>query len=163
MSYCNNCGSKIPDGTKFCSNCGADSGVTDQPAQAQPQQAYTAPQQYSGPYQQPAHVQPIKGAHLARKTPILGLILSWFVLMGSGQMYAGKVGRGFAFMGGLMATGVIMGILIFVTFDPFIALYALPVIFGIQIWCVVDAYKQVQNYNRFIDTHGRAPTSGDNW
>lgn len=48
---CKNCGAPVPDGTGFCSNCGAKIEVAQQPAQQQP-----AAQQ---PVQQPNPQQPI--------------------------------------------------------------------------------------------------------
>ncbi len=163
MSYCNNCGSIMTEGTRFCSNCGADSGLATQPVKSHSQPEYSAPQQHSGPYQQPAYAQPIQGAHLSRKTPVVAVLLSMFVMLGSGQMYAGKVGRGFAFIGGIVSLGVLIVILVLTTYDPFIVFWIIPVVFAVQLWCVIDAYVQVRKYNSFIDTHGRVPTSGDKW
>ena len=42
MSFCINCGTQIPDGSRFCPNCGAPVGANPQP---QYQQPYQAPQQ----------------------------------------------------------------------------------------------------------------------
>ena len=47
MSFCGNCGAQIPDGTKFCPECGQKVAV-QQPAPAEPvQSAYEAPAQQS--------------------------------------------------------------------------------------------------------------------
>ena len=54
MSFCGNCGAQIPDGTKFCPECGQKVAV-QQPAPAEPvQSAYEAPaqQSYTAPVQQ---------------------------------------------------------------------------------------------------------------
>ena len=54
MSFCGNCGAQIPDGTKFCPECGQKVAV-QQPAPAEPvQSAYEAPaqQSYTQPVQQ---------------------------------------------------------------------------------------------------------------
>ena len=54
MSFCGNCGAQIPDGTKFCPECGQKVAV-QQPAPAEPvQSAYEAPaqQSYTPPVQQ---------------------------------------------------------------------------------------------------------------
>ena len=160
MMYCNNCGANVQEGTKFCPNCGAQIEVAAKPAYSQPE--YSTPQQ-SGPYQQPAYAPPIQGAHLPRKTPIVGVLLSWFILTGSGQMYAGKIGRGFAFLGSIFVLGLATSLIAVFTYNFIVFAILMPVIAGLQIWCIIDSYKQCENYNRFIDTHGRAPTSNDDW
>lgn len=33
MAYCGNCGKEVPDGTKFCPNCGAQIGPVEAPKQ----------------------------------------------------------------------------------------------------------------------------------
>lgn len=43
MAYCNNCGSQIPNGSRFCPNCGAPMGGGYQ----QPQYQYQQPQKKS--------------------------------------------------------------------------------------------------------------------
>lgn len=48
--YCTNCGNKIPDGAKFCVNCGTPV-MPDEPAAAKP----VVQQQTQQIYQQPAH------------------------------------------------------------------------------------------------------------
>ncbi len=47
MAYCTNCGSHIPDGNRFCPNCGTDNGAAAQPtpvrsAQSAPSGNYRA-------------------------------------------------------------------------------------------------------------------------
>lgn len=67
--FCKNCGVQNPEGTKFCSNCGAP---LEQPQQ-QPQQPYQQPYQppyqppYQQPYQQPVQppLRPVQGRSLA--------------------------------------------------------------------------------------------------
>ena len=54
MSFCGNCGAQIPDGTKFCPECG-QKVAAQQPVPAEPvQSAYEAPaqQSYTPPVQQ---------------------------------------------------------------------------------------------------------------
>ena len=55
--FCPNCGAQIPDGTKFCTSCGASLEAAQQPQQQpqyqQPQQQYQQPPQYQqSQYQQ---------------------------------------------------------------------------------------------------------------
>ena len=70
--FCSNCGKAIPDGSRFCANCGAQVAAAWGAAPAAPQGAYTAPVQagpqggYSAPvqtappvYAQPANTQPV--------------------------------------------------------------------------------------------------------
>ena len=38
MSFCTNCGTQIPDGSRFCPNCGAPVGANPQPQYQAPQQ-----------------------------------------------------------------------------------------------------------------------------
>ncbi|MCG3222846.1 MAG: zinc-ribbon domain-containing protein [Candidatus Heimdallarchaeota archaeon] len=161
--YCNNCGANLPEGTKFCPNCGADSGVAAQPAKAQPQQAniqYSGTQPYSPP---PTPYKP--------KEPILALILSWFVMLGLGHMYAGKVGKGLGLLAGGFVSGLVMsgGYVILLVFYYNLGLaIALLVIGGISaivivLYAHIDAYKTAKKYNLFLEKNGRPPTSNDDW
>lgn len=53
--YCPNCGTQLPDGSRFCTNCGTSLAQPEQPQQEQyqqPQQQYQQPQQQQyQPYQ----------------------------------------------------------------------------------------------------------------
>ena len=57
--YCPNCGTQLPDGSRFCTNCGTSLAQPEQPQQEQyqqPQQQYQQPQQQQyQPYQQPTY------------------------------------------------------------------------------------------------------------
>lgn len=163
--YCNNCGANLPEGTKFCPNCGADSGVDAQPAKAQPQQAniqYSGTQPYAPP---PTAYKP--------KEPILALILSWFVMLGLGHMYAGKVGKGVGLLAGGFVSGLVMsgGYFLLIGFyygSGFGLAIALIVIGGISaiiiaLYAHIDAYQTAKKYNLFLKTNGRPPTSADKW
>ena len=66
MSFCGNCGAQIPDGTKFCPECGQKVAV-QQPAPAEPvQSAYEAPaqQSYTPPVQQ-SYTPPVQQSYEA--------------------------------------------------------------------------------------------------
>lgn len=58
--FCTNCGSQLPDGSKFCSNCGAKFSPAESAQQAQPphQQPYQQPYQqgYQNPYGSPTGI-----------------------------------------------------------------------------------------------------------
>ncbi|MBY9001499.1 MAG: zinc ribbon domain-containing protein [Candidatus Heimdallarchaeota archaeon] len=159
--YCNNCGANLTDGTKFCPNCGADSGVAAKPAPVTPQQAIP---QYSGtqPYAPPPMPYKVK-------EPILALILSWFVL-GSGHMYAGKPGKGIGLMVGALVSGGIMygGFFVLLWYSSLGFAITLLIIGGISVVVIalyahIDAYSTAKKYNVFLQTNGRPPTSQDNW
>lgn len=164
--FCNSCGSKLKESDKFCENCGASIEGTQkvdnfqqQPYQQPPQQP--PQQQYSGPYQQPTVVYQPSPIYSQRKNPGLAVVLSIFVLLGSGQMYGGKVGRGVGFLFGVFGITIFF-IISFVLWWP-VAWYLIPVVAGLQIWCHIDAYRVTENYNRFLHTHNRPPTNLDNW
>ncbi|MHA1552434.1 MAG: zinc-ribbon domain-containing protein [Candidatus Heimdallarchaeaceae archaeon] len=160
--YCNNCGTNLPEGTKFCTNCGADNAVAAKPSHAQPQQVTT---QYSGtqPYSPPPT--PYK-----TKEPIVALVLSWFVMMGIGHMYAGKVGKGIGLLVGGFVSAMIMsgGYFMLLGFYEFGFGLALIIIGGISaiviaLYAHIDAYQTAKKYNLFLKTNGRPPTNNDNW
>ncbi len=176
--YCNNCGAYLPDGTKYCKNCGTDTELAAQPAKAQYQPEYSAPQQHSGPYPQAtpqySGTQPFTPPpthYHKRKEPALAVILSWFVMLGSGHIYAGKPGKGIGlFFGAVACIGVTYGgffILIdwYYNFGLAIALMAIGGIGAVVIalYAHIDAYRTANKYNLFLQTHGRPPTSSDNW
>ena len=162
--FCSSCGQKLDPKVKFCSNCGATTDST--PVKTQPQASYQ-PQQpvHSGPYQQqPTYYQP--QPYLPHKSEGLALILSWFILPGAGQIYAGKIGKGVGFMIGIIIGWIFYGIsFIFLFFWSSMALWVIiPIIMlGIQIWCIVDAYQTAKSFNSFVARTGRAPNPGDTW
>ena len=91
--FCSNCGMEIEEGVKFCSYCGAkiDSSqkAVSQSVEYQPQIQQPT---YSGPYQQPTVYYQAPQVYLPQKSEVVALILSWFVVPGLGQIYAGKTG-----------------------------------------------------------------------
>ena len=164
--FCSNCGEKIEENVNFCPYCGATLGSVQKevakPVQYQPQVQQPS---YSGPYQQPtAYYQPPQ-TYLPNKSEIVAVVLSWFVLPGLGQMYAGKISRGLGFLIGITVGGVCLGVgafwLIWAALPLFIIL--ILAIIAIQIWCVVDAYQTAAKYNKFVARNGRPPQSGDVW
>lgn len=70
---CKNCGAPVPDGTGFCSNCGAKVEVAQQPAAQQPVQQpnpqQPIPQQPIPPQQ--GQQQPFQQAQASTKSGIL--------------------------------------------------------------------------------------------
>jgi TM2 domain-containing membrane protein YozV len=157
---------EIEDNVNFCSHCGANLGgfqkEASQTVRYQPQAQRPS---HSGPYQQPtAHYQPPQ-TYLPNKSEIVAVVLSWFVLPGLGQMYAGKISRGLGFLFSITIGGVVVGVsaiwLIWSVLPLFI-IFILALV-AIQIWCVVDAYQTAAKYNKFVYRNGRPPQSSDIW
>ena len=109
--FCKNCGQEIPEGVKFCGNCGTPVAVQapePQPAPAQqpqyqaPQQQYQAApqQQYQAPqpqYQQPQYQQPVYAAPAAQQEQpnllVLGILSLVFCSLGLPGLIIGAIGR----------------------------------------------------------------------
>ncbi len=164
--FCSNCGMQIEDNVKFCPHCGA-SLVGFQKGESQSVEYQPQVQQptHSGPYQQPTVQYVAPQAYLPHKSEVVALILSWFVMPGLGQIYAGKTGRGIGFILGIAGGGIVLGVsamwLIWYVLPLFIVL--IIGILGVQIWCIVDAYQTAIKYNKFVARTGRAPQPGDVW
>ncbi|MCG3215686.1 MAG: zinc ribbon domain-containing protein [Candidatus Heimdallarchaeota archaeon] len=169
--YCSNCGAKNEEGVKFCTNCGASVGEVPKRAQQstsyQPQTQYSQKSTYSGSYQQQGGYYQSPQVYLPQKSAAVAVILSLFIFPGLGQIYAGKVGRGFAFLFGLMGGGVLVGVtaFFFIFWTPYIPIFIISIVglFVIQIWCVVDSYKTAEKYNRFVNQHEILPRPNDVW
>lgn len=106
--YCRNCGKEIPEGTRFCPDCGTSTGA----APAQPQ------------YQQPVvnvvnnNVSGFGYIHKSKWTAfILCLFLGW---TGIHRFYVGKIGTGliWLFTCGFFGIGWVLD-LIFILFGGF--------------------------------------------
>ncbi len=151
--FCDDCGAKLPKGTKFCENCGATtSNVAPPPPQ---RQAYTPPpqQSYKQTYQQPvSHAQPVAYApptptlH-SQKSVGIALLLNILLIVGLGQIYAGRTARGVAFMAGYysLITGVFLSIFNY----WYVAFIIFPILaFALAMWSHVDAYLVTQEYNK---------------
>ncbi len=65
--FCSNCGTQLPDGTKFCNNCGSQQAVAANPAPSQPVSEPLPPVQPVQPVQ-PAPEKP-KAEKKAKKAP----------------------------------------------------------------------------------------------
>jgi len=114
MAFCSKCGAEVPASSRFCQRCGAE---------------------------QPAAAAPVVLVARGPKSPILALILSFFI-SGLGQLYNGEIGKGVGFL-----------IAYFVAWACFWALIWLPVIHWIPsavvwVWGMVDAYQSAERINR---------------
>ena len=155
--YCNNCGAELPDGSRFCTRCGAkfDAGAQAPPAYPQYQ-----------PVQQPYVVLPVK-------SEILAMVLAFFI-PGAGHLYAGKLVRGLLFMVSYFALTIISTVWVFSiipnfnTPDPMVVMDALSgyivllsvlSLAGFIIWIaqLIDAYTVTKKYNDVLRQTGQAP------
>ena len=132
--YCSHCEKDMPTNFIFCPVCGNAPTLQSQPTR-QP-----LPQQ-TNYYQNnpPITVQP--------KSEALAIVLSVLIL-GVGQMYLGKVGRGI----GILVGGIILGVIGIATYG--IGFIAAIILF---IWQVIDSYNLCRRYNSYLLQNGRPP------
>ena len=123
------------DGAGWTSATAPGSTPQDRPADATGQvYPYAAqPSPYAAPTN-PYAAQP--GYAVAPKNPGLALLASFF-LPGLGSMINGEVGKGVAIL-----------LLYLVSWPLILVLIGIPMMFGIWIWGMVDAYTGAQNWNR---------------
>ena len=138
--YCQNCGTKTTGSEKFCPECGQPMGQGGQ-----------APQGYV------EH----RVVHQARrKEPIIAVVLNLFLFPGLGQIYAGKPQRFLLVI--VLFIGSVGFLLMGIASGSFNIMYIIaPLVVGY--WQVYDGYKCVVQYNKFLETHGRAPNGMDDW
>ena len=83
--FCNNCGTELPDGSKFCDVCGSrldgpvNTQTDSQPVQPQPQPQYQQPQpqyqqQYQASYQQQVYTNGAPAEEKSKKGLIIALV-----------------------------------------------------------------------------------------
>ncbi|NLL94382.1 MAG: zinc ribbon domain-containing protein [Thermoplasmatales archaeon] len=130
--YCQKCGKEIVDGVRFCAACGAEQTQ----GYASPRVVYTE-----------------KSAGIA--------ILLGLILVGAGQMYVGKIGRGIAFL--------LIGLILYPAF--IVPLFFMPSTTGLlvgiaiislvavvyAIYVLYDAYSLAKEYNAYLRTNGQPP------
>ncbi|MHA2271788.1 MAG: zinc-ribbon domain-containing protein [Candidatus Hodarchaeales archaeon] len=140
MPFCKNCGAQVPEGARFCEECGRPqvSGPAQPAAPAHPPAAYppTAPAHPPGAYPPTAPAHP-PGVY-SRKDGALAAILS-LIIPGVGQMYCGRMGRGIAIF---FLTGCLIWFIIGI----------IP-----WIWGIFDANDSAKKYNAYLDAYGRPP------
>ncbi|MCG3222845.1 MAG: zinc ribbon domain-containing protein [Candidatus Heimdallarchaeota archaeon] len=151
--FCDDCGAKLPKGTKFCENCGATTSNVPPPPQRQVYTPSPPQQTHRQTYQQP--VSPAQPVAYAPQTPIyrsqksvgIALLLNILLIVGLGQIYAGRTARGVAFMAGYysLITGVFLSIFNY----WYVAFIIFPILaFALAMWSHVDAYLVTQEYNK---------------
>ncbi|MGH9021451.1 MAG: hypothetical protein ACRDV0_10670 [Acidimicrobiales bacterium] len=146
--YCTHCERDLPT-FRFCPVCGNPPGpqpnVTPEytPQQAPPHQPQGQPPQnnyYNNNYYQNNPV-------LGTKSEALAIVLSVLIL-GVGQMYMGKVGRGI---------GILLGGIFLAVVGIFTAGVGYIVLLILFIWQIIDAYNLCKKYNAYLFQNGRPP------
>ena len=148
--FCNHCERDLPT-FRFCPVCGNPPGP--QPNVTPP---YT-PQSNPPPYQpqgQPPQNNYYNNNYYQNNPPLLNtksealaIVLS-ILIIGVGQMYMGKIGRGI----GILLGGITLGIIGIVTFG--VGYIVLLILF---IWQIIDAYNLCKKYNQYLAQNGRPP------
>ena len=139
MAYCSNCGTRV-DGAKFCPNCGHEQGT---PVQS-----------------------PNRNIVYTEKSVGLAVLLN-FIIVGAGQMYVGKVGRGLGFL--------LLGIVFPVIMAPFwflmgsateasdasgfllAMMLVLILMLAYIAFVIYDGYVLAKDYNEYLNQNGRPP------
>ena len=114
---------EIPEASLFCNHCGE---VVRRLPTATPPLFRTAPL--------PSPTQPVVIVR-TQKSPGLAAVLSFFIC-GLGQIYNGQIGKGLAFLFGVVMSWLLTAVIIGVV--PLLIL---------TIWSVVDAYKTAEQLN----------------
>ena len=91
MPFCSNCGAQLPEGAKFCTECGRKLDTAPQPPREEPVQSYTPPLQTEGsdsctPPVQPensrAYVPPLTAPTAVQKKSDTVRIIALFAVIG---------------------------------------------------------------------------------
>ena len=111
--FCPKCGLEIPDGSKFCTRCGA-ALLSTQQASAQPETGSSAMNHNNQPYQPDAMKYPMNWykflIYFALFASAVLNAISGIIYMTGGQ-YEGYASMVYAFYGSLKTLDIIMGIL----------------------------------------------------
>jgi len=139
---CPNCGARPMRGNSFCSNCGA-------PTTPLTEVCVKCGARVVG--REEAGLREVKGNKSVGVATCLAIFVGLF-LFGFGQIYAGRVGKGLAFLfAGLIldiiATPVIASTIAGVV-DWFLLGLVAIVSFAIWLWQIFDARESVREYNR---------------
>ena len=127
--YCRNCGTELEPTARFCHNCGMS--VSDDPT--------------------PACGSP--GAAAYEKSEFTAMVLS-AVVVGLGQIYMDKVGRGIKMLVLMVLLCVLSGLLFMLTSGLWVAVLSLPVLWFYNIY---DAYRICKEYNAAVRLNGTPP------
>lgn len=154
--YCSQCGSQLPDNTKFCPSCGA--GIVTGPS---PYPGSNGPHTYN-PY-----------LYYQMKNTGLSLLLAFFI-PGAGHIYAGKITKGLMIMGIFFLVGATTFISMFFALGlSSAAVMILPyqltaeltafmvvvsvLLLVVWIYQLFDAYSVTKKYNDALLATGQEP------
>ncbi|MCL1979428.1 MAG: zinc ribbon domain-containing protein [Methanomassiliicoccaceae archaeon] len=134
--YCHNCGNAIDDDANHCKHCG------------QPVKNY-------GRY--------ATFTNLREKEVGVGLIIALLVI-GGGQMYAGKIARGFIILLAwvflfipVLALIIISDVVAGPYGGAFAVIAAFVIYIGYWVWSIYDAKITIERYNEALRNTGRPP------
>jgi thiol:disulfide interchange protein len=113
MTYCANCGSQIPENTRFCEYCGTENASSQSTQRTQTtHQKSTIEVKIVNPAPDPSY----SGYGNVSPKSRLVLILLWFFfgILGVHYFYAGRIGMGLLWLitGGFFGIGWIIDILV---------------------------------------------------
>ncbi|MCK9323136.1 MAG: zinc-ribbon domain-containing protein [Candidatus Methanomethylophilaceae archaeon] len=125
--FCSKCGKEAEDGLAYCPHCGASLD----PASQQKQQCNNNCQTVYA---------------IRDKNEGVALILS-LLIPGIGQMYVGKIMRGFLFLFAMIIIGIV-SVFVFFTWIVYLAIW---------IYGMYDAYSLAKEYNEYVFTNHQKP------
>ncbi|MEX2192611.1 MAG: hypothetical protein WD717_04455 [Nitrosarchaeum sp.] len=128
---------------KFCPVCGTPPQPPNNPTQMYgntPNPPNNQNNYYNNNYYQ-------NNPMLNSKSEAIAIVLS-ILIIGVGQMYMGKIGRGVGILIGGIFLAVIGVMTLGVGFIIFIILF---------IWQIIDAYNLCKKYNNYLSQNGRPP------
>lgn len=128
--YCRNCGKEIPEGGRFCPECGCI--VTDSPAES------------AAPSVRTDAVDP--GMTCNKRSEDLALLMSLFIT-GLGHIYVGKAGKGVA----LLIAQILCSALGVITLFTWVG--------SVILWFygMYDSYALAKQYNTYVMSHNGQP------
>ena len=135
---CPNCGARPMRGNSFCSNCGA-------PTTPLTEMCVKCGARVVG--REEAGLREVKGNKSVGAATCLAIFVGLF-LMGFGQIYAGRVGKGLAFLFAGLILDIVATLLILSWFFLVGGILVSIVSFAIWLWQIFDARESVREYNQ---------------
>jgi len=135
---CPNCGARPMRGNSFCSNCSA-------PTTPLTEVCVKCGARVVG--REEAGLREVKGNKSVGVATCLAIFVGLF-LMGFGQIYAGRVGKGLGFLFAGLVLDIVSTLLILSWFFLVGGILVSIVCFAIWLWQIFDARESVREYNR---------------
>jgi RNA polymerase subunit RPABC4/transcription elongation factor Spt4/TM2 domain-containing membrane protein YozV len=137
---CPNCGARPMRGNSFCSNCGA-------PTTPLTEVCVKCGARVVG--REEAGLREVKGNKSVGVATCLAIFVGIF-LMGFGQIYAGRVGKGLGFLVAGLFLDIVSTLLI-LSWSYLVGGILISIVsFAIWLWQIFDARESVREYNRRI-------------